>query len=49
MASGDKGRPLSTADAQIAAIAIVHGFVVATRDVTPFVIAGVPVINPWDA
>lgn len=41
------GRILSVADGQIAAIAAVHGFTVATRDTAPFVAAGVPVINPW--
>ena len=41
------GRPISVADGQIAAIATVHGFSVATRDIAPFVAAGVPVINPW--
>lgn len=41
------GRSLSVADAQIAAIATLNGFAVATRDTTPFVAAGVPVINPW--
>lgn len=39
---------LSMADAQIAAIAKVHGFAVATRDVDPFLAAGVNVINPWN-
>ncbi len=39
---------LAVADGQIAAIANVHGFAVATRDVEPFVAAGVPVINPWE-
>lgn len=39
---------LSIADAQIAAIAKVHGFAVATRDVQPFLAAGVRVINPWE-
>jgi len=34
---------------QIAAIAAVHGFSVATRDAAPFQAAGVPVINPWKA
>jgi predicted nucleic acid-binding protein len=42
------GRAISMADGQIAAIAAVHGFTVATRDVGPFVAAGVPVVNPWD-
>jgi predicted nucleic acid-binding protein len=41
------GRPLSAADAQIAAVAAVHGYSVATRDFSPFAIAGVPIINPW--
>jgi predicted nucleic acid-binding protein len=43
-----RGRHLPVADAQIAAIATVHGFSVATRDTSPFVAVGVPVINPWD-
>ena len=43
------GRTLSVGDAQIAAIAITHRFIVATRDTTPFVAAGVTVINPWEA
>lgn len=38
---------LPVADAQIAAIARVHGFAVATRDVQPFLAAGVAVVNPW--
>ncbi len=43
------GRAISVADGQIAAIAVVHGFTVATRDTGSFVAAGVPVINPWEA
>jgi len=35
------------ADAQIAAIALRHGFSVATRDTAPFLAAGVPVVDPW--
>ncbi len=42
-----KGYSISPADCQIAAIAAVHGFAVATRDPAPFKAAGVPVINPW--
>lgn len=42
------GRTVSMADGQIAAIAAVHGFKVATRDTAPFVAAGVPVVNPWE-
>jgi len=41
-------RAVSMADGQIAAIAAVHGFTVATRDTAPFVAAGLPVINPWE-
>jgi hypothetical protein len=41
------GCALSVADAEIAAIAAVNGFAVATRDAAPFVAAGVPVIDPW--
>ena len=43
-----KGYPIPVADCQIAAIAVVHGFAVATRDTAPFLAAGVPVINPWN-
>lgn len=39
---------LPVADGQIAAIAKVHGFAVATRDVRPFRAAGVAVVNPWE-
>ncbi len=41
------GCALSVADAEIAAIATVAGFTVATRDTAPFVAAGVPIIDPW--
>jgi toxin FitB len=43
------GSAISIGDGQIAAIAAVHGFTVATRDTAPFVSAGVPVINPWES
>ena len=43
-----KGQSISVSDGQIAAIASVHGFTIATRDVSPFVAAGVPMINPWE-
>ena len=43
------GRPVSMADGQIAATALSRGFEVATRDTTPFVAAGVSVIDPWQA
>jgi predicted nucleic acid-binding protein len=41
------GRPIATLDAQIAAIALVHGAVVATRDVDGFAGIGLELINPW--
>lgn len=43
------GRPVSTADACIAAIAATHGMTVASRDAAPFETAGVAVIDPWRA
>jgi toxin FitB len=42
-----RGYSISVGDCQIAAIAAVHGFAVATRDTVPFLAVGVPVINPW--
>jgi predicted nucleic acid-binding protein len=42
-----KGRAISVMDGQIAAVAQVHGFTVATRDTSPFEAAGIPFINPW--
>jgi predicted nucleic acid-binding protein len=44
----ERGRHISVADGQIAAIAATKGFAVATRDTEPFVVAGVSVINPWE-
>ena len=43
-----KGQSISVSDGQIAAIASVHGFTIATRDVAPFVATGVSIINPWE-
>ena len=42
------GRAITVADGQIAAIAAVHGFAVATQDAMPFAAAGVPAIDPWE-
>ena len=42
-----RGRSISMAGSQIAAIAATHGFIVATRDTAPFEALGVAVINPW--
>ncbi len=43
------GRPISTADAQIAAICLVHDATLATRNTADFAETGVQVVNPWDA
>lgn len=43
------GSSIGTADACIAAIAIAHGFTVATRDTGPFRAVGLPVISPWES
>ncbi|QND57857.1 type II toxin-antitoxin system VapC family toxin [Mesorhizobium huakuii] len=47
VAARDSGRGFPTPDGYIAAIAVAHGFVVATRDASAFKAAGVPVIDPW--
>ena len=47
--SRDAGLAVETADAFIAAVALANGFIVATRDTSPFEAAGLTVINPWDA
>jgi toxin FitB len=41
------GLAIGTADGMIAATAAAAGFIVATRDTTPFEAAGVPIIDPW--
>ena len=41
------GQAIAPADGYIAAIAVTHGFVIATRDTSPFDAAGLAVINPW--
>ena len=43
-----KGYSIAVADGQIAAIAQVHGFTVATRDIGPFEAAGLAFVNPWE-
>ena len=42
------GSPISTADAQIAAICRAHNALCATRNVKDFAHTGVKVVNPWD-
>ena len=44
-----QGKAIATADGYIAATAIHHGLMVATRDTAPFEAAGLKVINPWDS
>jgi len=44
-----QGKAVSMPDGQIGAVASVHNFTVATRDVAPFQALGVPVIDPWTA
>lgn len=41
------GAPISTADAQIAAICLAHGATCATRNVKDFAHTGVEVVDPW--
>ena len=42
------GRGFPTPDGYIAAIAVARGYIVASRDTSPYVAAGVTVINPWE-
>ena len=42
------GRRLNIQDGQIAAIALVHGMSVATRNVGDFQATGVAIVNPWE-
>lgn len=44
-----KGVTVSVTDAQIAAIAKVHGFSVGTREAAPFEAMGIPVVKPWSS
>ena len=41
------GRPIGYADAQIAAVALLHGAMLATRDVAGFAKCDIRVVNPW--
>ena len=41
------GSPISTADAQIAAICLTHGAICATRNVKDFAHTGVELVDPW--
>ncbi|MBW4696916.1 MAG: type II toxin-antitoxin system VapC family toxin [Aphanocapsa lilacina HA4352-LM1] len=49
MAQSDRmGRPRSAADLQIAATAIQHGLVLATRNIDDFRGVDLPLVNPWE-
>ena len=49
MTARQAGKGFPTPDGYIAAIAVAHGFTVATRDSAAFAAAALRVINPWDA
>jgi len=42
-----RGRPMAEFDAQIAAIAVVHGATLATRNTSDFDGCGIRLLNPW--
>ena len=42
------GRRLNVQDGQVAAIALVHGMTVATRNVGHFEATGAVIVNPWE-
>ncbi len=42
------GRPLHTADDQIAATALEHGLTVVTRNVKDFMELGLTLLDPWE-
>lgn len=43
-----KGRPLPTLDSLLAATAMAHGLVLATRNTSDFALTGVDLVNPWE-
>lgn len=47
MTAKNAGRGFPTPDGYIAAVAASRGFIVVSRDTSPFDAAGVKVINPW--
>ncbi|MGH9615600.1 MAG: type II toxin-antitoxin system VapC family toxin [Acidobacteriaceae bacterium] len=42
------GKPISPADAQIAAIVLAHNATLATRNIMDFEALGIELINPWE-
>ena len=49
VARESRGAPISTADAQIAAICLSHGAICATRNVKDFAHTGIELVDPWKA
>jgi predicted nucleic acid-binding protein len=49
VAARQAGRGFPTPDGYIAAIAASQGFIVASRDISPFKAAGLHVIDPWQS
>lgn len=49
VAARNAGKGFPTPDGYIAAIAVAHGFTVASRDASAFEAAGIDVIDPWNA
>jgi len=48
VATSRRGRTLPVMDSLIAATALAHGFVLATRNVRDFQAAGLALVNPWE-
>ena len=44
-----RGRPLSVIDALLATTALQHNLTMVSRNVSDFTVAGLAVINPWEA
>lgn len=44
-----EGKAINKADGYIAATVVANGFIIVTRDTSPFLAAGLQVINPWEA
>ena len=42
------GKSISTADGYIAATAAANNMIIASRDTSPFIAAGLEVVNPWE-
>ena len=49
VAARNAGRRFPTPDGYIAAIAASRGFIVASRDTTPYKACGLPVVDPWQS